>query len=106
MFKGGLGNMMKQAQELQDKIQKMQDDLAGAEVEGQSGAGLVKLTMNGKHEVLNVSLDNSLMSEPKEIVEDLVAAAVNDAVQRIEAKKAEATGDLGIPIPPGFKMPF
>ncbi|MBY0418035.1 MAG: YbaB/EbfC family nucleoid-associated protein [Pararheinheimera sp.] len=111
MFKGGgggLGNIMKQAQAMQDKMQKAQQELANLEVIGESGAGLVKVTMTGNHNVRRVSIDDSLMQDDKEMVEDLVAAAINDAVRRVEetnkAKMAAVTG--GMQLPPGFKMPF
>lgn len=108
MMKGGMGNLMKQAQAMQEKMQKMQEELANAEVVGESGAGMVKVTMTGRHDVRGVEIDPSLLEEDKEILEDLLAAAVNDAVRRIETqnqeKMAELTGGLGMP--PGFKMPF
>lgn len=111
MFKGGgggLGNIMKQAQAMQDKMQRAQQELANLEVTGESGAGLVKVTMTGNHNVRRVSIDDSLMQDDKEMVEDLVAAAINDAVRRVEeankAKMAAVTG--GMQLPPGFKMPF
>jgi DNA-binding YbaB/EbfC family protein len=83
MMKGGMAGLMKQAQQMQEKMQKMQEELASAEVTGQSGAGLVSVVMNGRHDVKRVSLDDSLMQEDKEILEDLIAAAVNDAVRQI-----------------------
>jgi len=108
MFKGGMDGLMKQAQQMQEKMQKVQEELANAEVTGESGAGLVKVTMNGRHDVKRVVIDDSLMSDEKEMLEDLLAAAVNDAVRKIEdtnkSKMADLTG--GIPMPPGFKMPF
>lgn len=107
-MKGGMGNLMKQAQEMQEKLQKAQEEIANAEVTGESGAGLVKVQMNGRHDVKKVDIDSSLMSEDKEILEDLIAAAINDAVRKIEsssqARMAELTGGMGMP--PGFKMPF
>lgn len=104
----GFGDMMKQAQEVQEKMAKMQEELANLEVEGQSGAGLVKVTMTGRHDVKSVSIDDSLLSEDKEILEDLLAAAVNDAVKRVEEENKNKMGGLasGFGIPPGFKMPF
>jgi nucleoid-associated protein EbfC len=104
----GLNDLMKQAQEMQAKMQKMQDDMANAEVQGESGAGLVKVTMTGRHDVRNVSIDGSLMSEDKEILEDLLAAAVNDAVRRVEQSTQEQMKQMtgGLQMPPGFKMPF
>lgn len=104
----GLGDLMKQAQEMQANMQKMQEDLANAEVQGESGAGLVKVVMTGRHDVRSVSIDSSLMSEDKEILEDLLAAAVNDAVRKVETNTQEKMGNLtaGMQMPPGFKMPF
>jgi len=104
----GLGDMMKQAQEMQANMQKMQEELANAEVTGQSGAGLISVVMTGRHDVKSLSIDDSLMLEDKEVLEDLIAAAVNDAVRKVEAANKEKLGDLtaGIPMPPGFKMPF
>lgn len=105
---GGMGNLMKQAQEMQEKIQRAQEELANAEVSGESGAGLVQIQMNGRHDVKRVNIDASLMQEDKEILEDLIAAAINDAVRKIETnnqeKMASLTGGMGMP--PGFKMPF
>ncbi len=111
MFKGGgggLGNIMKQAQAMQDKMQKAQQELANLEVTGESGAGLVKVTMTGNHNVRRVSIDDSLMQDDKEMVEDLVAAAINDAVRRVEETSKERMASVtgGMQLPPGFKMPF
>ena len=104
----GLGDMMKQAQQMQEKMQKLQEEAAAAEVLGESGAGLVQVLMTGRHDVRKVTLDPSLLNEDKEILEDLLAAAVNDAVRKVEAKTSSVMGDLmsGIQLPPGFKMPF
>ncbi|MDN6323102.1 MAG: YbaB/EbfC family nucleoid-associated protein [Halomonas sp.] len=108
MLKGGMGNLMKQAQEMQEKMQRAQEEVAKAEVQGEAGAGMVKVTMNGRHDVSNVSIDPSVMEEDKELLEDLLAAAVNDAVRKLEvsskAQMEEATA--GLDLPPGFKMPF
>lgn len=106
--KGGFGDLMKQAQQMQEKVQKAQEELANAEVTGESGAGLVKVTMTGRHDVKKIDLDDSLMSEDKEIVEDLVAAAVNDAVRRVEKNQKDMMSDLtsGMSLPAGFKLPF
>ena len=108
MLKGGLGNMMKQAQKMQENMQKMQEKLAEIEVEGQSGSGMVKVTMTCRHEVKRISIDDSLLADDKEMLEDLIAAAVNDAVRQVESttqeKMAGATAGMGLP--PGFKMPF
>ena len=106
-MKGGLGAMMKQAQQMQEKMQKAQEEVANLEVEGQSGGGLVKVVMTGRHELRSVNIDDSLMDD-KEMLEDLVAAAVNDASQRLEIqtrdKMAGATD--GLQLPPGMKLPF
>lgn len=108
MMKGGMGNLMKQAQKMQEEMQKAQEEIARAEVSGESGAGLVRVTMNGRHDVKAVQIDDSLMEEDKEILEDLIAAAVNDAVRKVEQntqeKMARVTSGMGMP--PGFKMPF
>ncbi|MBB3169041.1 YbaB/EbfC family nucleoid-associated protein [Simiduia aestuariiviva] len=105
---GNMGDLMKQAQQMQEKMQKMQEDLASAEVTGAAGAGLVSVVMNGRHDVRNVTIDPSLLSEDKEMLEDLLAAAVNDAVRKVEEKNKEMMGAItgGMPMPPGFKMPF
>ena len=108
MMKGGMGNIMKQAQKMQEKMQQMQEEVANMEVTGESGAGLVKVTMTGRHDVKNVSLDDSLMQEDKDLLEDLVAAAVNDAVRKIEAASQEKMSSVtdGMGLPPGMKLPF
>jgi len=100
--------LMKQAKQMQEQFQQAQQDLLKVTIEGESGAGLVKVTMNGKHDVMNVNIDGSLMSEDKEVVEDLIAAAVNDAVRKIEDKNKEALGGMagGMNLPEGFKLPF
>lgn len=104
----GLGDLMKQAQAMQENMQKMQEDLANLEVIGESGAGMIKVTMNGRHDVKNVEIDDSLLQEEKSILEDLLAAAVNDAVRKVEGANKDKMGDLasGFNLPPGFKMPF
>jgi len=108
----GIGDLMKQAQAMQEGMQenmrKMQEEQALMEITGESGAGLVKVTLNGKYEARGVALDQSLLSEDKEILEDLIAAAMNDAVRRVEAANAEKMGDLagGLNLPPGMKLPF
>lgn len=108
MLKGGMGNLMKQAQEMQEKMQRIQEEAAQSEVYGEAGAGMVKVTMNGRHDVSQVTIDPSVMEEDKELLEDLLAAAVNDAVRKVEAnskaRMEEATA--GLNLPPGFKMPF
>ncbi|HUT42493.1 MAG TPA: YbaB/EbfC family nucleoid-associated protein [Gammaproteobacteria bacterium] len=107
-MKGGLGNLMKQAQEMQANMQRAQEELASLEVTGESGGGLVKVTMTGKHEVRRVSIDDSLVGEDKDMLEDLVAAAVNDAVHRVESLTKERMTGLtaGLNLPPGMKLPF
>lgn len=104
----GLGDLMKQAQEMQANMQKMQEELANIEVRGESGAGLVAVVMTGRHDVKSVNIDQSLLSEDKEILEDLLAAAVNDAVRKVESTNKDKLGQLtgGMQMPPGFKMPF
>lgn len=109
MFGGkNMGDIMKQAQKMQEQLQKQQENIANEEVTGESGAGLVKVTMNGRHDVKNVELDSSVMTEDKEFLEDLLAAAVNDAVRKVEEKNQKAMSNLasGMGMPPGFKMPF
>jgi nucleoid-associated protein EbfC len=100
--------IMKQAQAMQAKMQKMQEDLAGIEVIGDAGAGMVKVTMSGRNDVRRVHIDPSILTEDKEILEDLLAAAVNDAVRKVEETKNQKMGGLtaGFNFPPGFKMPF
>lgn len=107
-MKGGMAGLMKQAQMMQDKMQKMQEELANAEVTGESGAGMVSVVMTGRHDVRRVSIDDSLMEEEKEILEDLIAAAVNDAVRKIEKNSQDNMANMtaGLQLPPGFKMPF
>ncbi len=107
-MKGGLGNIMKQAQRMQEEMQKAQEQLAAEEVTGESGGGMVKIVMTGKHEVRRVEIDPSLMEDEKEMLEDLVAAAVNDAAHRIAEKTQESMSGLtaGLPLPPGMKLPF
>jgi DNA-binding YbaB/EbfC family protein len=108
MFKGGMGNIMKQAQAMQEKMQRAQEEIAKLEVTGESGAGMVKVTMLGNHNVRRVSIDESLMQDDKEMLEDLIAAAINDAVRRVEATSKEKMAGVagGMQLPPGFKMPF
>jgi hypothetical protein len=105
--KGGIANLMKQAQKMQENMQKAQDELANLEVEGQSGAGAVKVVMTCKHDVKRVMIDASVMDD-KEMLEDLIAAALNDANRRAEATSQERMGSLtaGLPLPPGMKLPF
>jgi hypothetical protein len=104
----GLGDLMKQAQQMQGRVQKLQEEVAKTEVTGESGAGLVKITMTGRHDVRKVHIDSSLLDETKDVLEDLIAAAMNDAVRRAEENQQEKMSELtgGIPLPPGFKLPF
>ena len=108
MMKGGLSGLMKQAQQMQDNMKKMQEQLAAMEVEGQSGAGMVKVVMTCRYDVKRVAIDDSLLKDDKDMLEDLIAAAVNDAVRRVEAVTQEKMAGMtaGLPLPPGFKMPF
>ena len=107
-MRGNIGQLMKQAQAMQENMQKMQDQLAQLEVEGQSGAGMVKVQMTCKYEVKRVSIDPSLVGDDREMLEDLVAAAFNDAAHRVEATIAEKMSGMtaGMGLPPGFKLPF
>ena len=108
MMKNQLAGLMKQAQAMQDNLKKAQDELATIEVEGQSGAGLVKIVMTCKHDVRRVSIDPSLLAEDKDMLEDLVAAAFNDGLRRAEETSTAKMGKLtaGMPLPPGMKFPF
>ena len=107
MMKGGIAGLMKQAQQMQDNMKKMQDSLGSIEVEGQSGAGMVKVTMTCKYDVRRIAIDPSVMDD-KEMLEDLIAAAVNDAVRRVETTTQEkmASVTAGLNLPPGMKLPF
>ena len=107
-MKGSMGNLMKQAQKMQEDMQKAQEELANMEVEGESGGGMVKVVMSGRHEIRKVHIDDSLMSDDKEMIEDLLAAAVNDAVRRIEQQSSEKMSGLtsGLNLPGGMKLPF
>ena len=107
-MKGGLGNLMKQAQKMQADMQKAQEEMASLEVTGQSGGGMVKVTMTCKHDVKRVEIDDSLMSDDKEMLEDLIAAAMNDAVRNVEKTTREKFAGLtaGLNLPAGFKLPF
>ena len=108
MMKNQLAGLMKQAQAMQDNLKRAQDELANIEVEGQSGAGLVKVTMTCKHDVKRVVIDPSLFGDDKDMLEDLVAAAFNDGIRRAELISQEKMGKLtaGMPLPPGMKLPF
>jgi DNA-binding YbaB/EbfC family protein len=107
-MRGNIGQLMKQAQMMQENMQRMQEQLASVEVEGQSGAGLVKVVMTCKYDVKRVTIDPSLVGDDKEMLEDLVAAAFNDAARKVEATIAEKMGGMaaGMGLPPGFKLPF
>lgn len=107
-MKGGIGDLMKQAQQMQADMQKAQEEIANMQIEGQSGAGLVKVTMNGQHELLRVTIDDSLIGDDKEMLEDLIAAAVNDASQKLAVESKGKMSGLtdGLNLPPGMKMPF
>ncbi|MEF3193509.1 MAG: YbaB/EbfC family nucleoid-associated protein [Halothiobacillaceae bacterium] len=108
MMKGGLGQLMKQAQKMQENLQKTQEEIARMEVTGESGGGLVKVVMTGRHEVRRVVIDPSLIGDDKEMLEDLIAAAMNDAARKVEAETQSRMAAItsGMPMPPGFKMPF
>jgi DNA-binding YbaB/EbfC family protein len=108
MMKNQLAGLMKQAQQMQENMQRAQEELARTEVEGQSGAGLVRVVMTCRHDVKRVSIDPSLLADDRDMLEDVVAAAFNDAVRRAEATTQEKLGSLtaGMPLPPGFKLPF
>jgi len=107
-MKGGLGNLMKQAQKMQADMQRVQEELANMEVTGQAGGGMVSVVMTGRHDLKRVSIDDSLMSDDKEMLEDLVAAAVNDAVRQLEQASQEKMGGItaGMNLPGGMKLPF
>jgi nucleoid-associated protein EbfC len=108
MMKNQLAGLMKQAQQMQDNLKRAQDELAQVEVQGESGGGLVKVTMTCRHDVRRVAIDPSLVGEDRDMLEDLVAAAFNDAIRRVEATTQQKMGALtsGMPMPPGFKLPF
>jgi DNA-binding YbaB/EbfC family protein len=108
MMKGGLGPLMKQAQQMQEKMKNMQEQLATVEVEGQSGAGMVTVVMTCRYDVKRVNIDDSLMGDDKDMLEDLLAAAVNDAVRRVEIATQERMAGFttGMGLAPGMKLPF
>jgi DNA-binding YbaB/EbfC family protein len=108
MMKGGISGIMKQAQQMQENMRKAQEQLATIEVEGQAGAGMVRVIMTCRYDVKRVAIDSSLMSDDKEMLEDLIAAAVNDAVRRVEATTQEKMAGFtaGLQLPPGMKLPF
>jgi DNA-binding YbaB/EbfC family protein len=107
-MKGGIGNLMKQAQQMQENMKKAQDELASMEIEGQAGSGLVKVVMTGNHEVRRVTIDPKLLADDKDMLEDLIATAINDAVRKVaettQQKMSAVTA--GMPLPPGMKLPF
>ena len=107
-MKGGLAGLMKQAQQMQENMRKVQEQLASIEVEGQSGAGLVKVLMTCRHDVRRITIDPTLLSDDKEILEDLIAAAINDAVRRADETSQEKMSGFtsGMGLPPGMKFPF
>ena len=107
-MKPDIGNLMRQAQKMQENLQKAQAELAALEVTGESGGGMVKIRMNGKHAVQRVTIDPAAIGDDRELLEDLLAAAFNDAVRKAEATAQEKMGGMtsGLPLPPGFKLPF
>jgi len=107
-MKGGIGNLMKKAQKMQEDMQRAQEELANMEITGQAGGGMVKVVMTGRHDLKRVSIDDSLMSDDKEMLEDLIAAAVNDAVRQLEQTTQERMSGLtaGLNLPGGMKLPF
>lgn len=107
-MKGAIGNLMKQAQKMQAEVERVQREIAAAEVTGEAGGGMVKVVMNGRHDLRSVSIDAALLSDDKSMLEDLVAAAVNAANRRIEALSKEMLGGVtaGLDLPPGIKLPF
>ena len=107
-MKGGIGNLMKQAQEMQENLKQAQEAVGRLEVTGEAGAGLVRVTMTGKHDVRRVAIDPSLLGDDRDMLEDLVAAAVNDANRRVEQAMQEKMSEFtaGLNLPPGMKLPF
>jgi DNA-binding YbaB/EbfC family protein len=107
-MKGGLGNLMRQAQQMQETMQKAQAELAELEVIGESGAGMVKVVLNGRHEAKHITIEPKLLGEDKDMLEDLVVAAFNDAVHKLAARSQEKYAGLmsGLNLPPGVKLPF
>lgn len=108
MMKGGLSGLMKQAQQMQENMQKAQEELAKMEVTGQSGGGMVSVVMTGKHEVRRIIIDDSLLADDRDMLEDMIAAAVNDAVHKVEKSNQDKMSGMtaGMSLPPGFKLPF
>lgn len=107
-MKGGIGNLMKQAQKMQEDMQKAQEELKNLEVEGQAGGGMVKVTMTGKYAVRRVHIDDNLLNDDKDMLEDLIAAAMNDASNKVEELTKDQMSGLtsGLNLPPGMKLPF
>ncbi len=107
-MKGGIGNLMKQAQQMQANMEKAQQELANVEITGQAGGGMVTVIMSGKHDVKRVSIEDALFEDDKEMLEDLIAAAFNDAARRVEETQKEKMAGVtgGMQLPPGMKMPF
>ena len=107
-MKGGLGDLMKQAQKMQEEVQKAQQEIADLEVEGAAGAGMVKVLMSGQHELRRVYIDDAVFGDDKEVLEDLITAAVNDASQRVRRTTKEKMADAtaGMPLPPGMSLPI
>jgi nucleoid-associated protein EbfC len=107
-MKGGIGNLMKQAQVMQENMKKLQEQLAVMEVEGQAGSGLVKVVITGRYQARRVSIDPKLLAEDREMLEDLVAAAFNDAARKVDetTQQRMAAATAGLPLPPGMKLPF
>jgi DNA-binding YbaB/EbfC family protein len=108
MMKGGLGNLMRQAQQMQETMQKAQAELADLEISGESGAGMVKIVLNGRHEAKSITIEPKLLAQDKDMLEDLVVAAINDAVHKLAARSQEKYAGLmsGLNLPPGMKLPF
>lgn len=107
-MKGGLSGLMKQAQQMQKNLQDMQGEIANMQITGESGGGMVKVVMSGRHDVRRVTIDDSLMNDDKEMLEDLIAAAINDAVRKVEKNSQDKLSSLtgGLDLPPGMKLPF
>jgi DNA-binding YbaB/EbfC family protein len=108
MLKGGLGNLMRQAQQMQETMQKAQAELAELEVAGESGAGMVRIVLNGRHEAKSIAIEPKLLAEDRDLLEDLVVAAINDAARKLAARSQEKYAGLmsGLNLPPGMKLPF
>ena len=107
-MRGPMAQLMRQAQKMQDNLKRAQEEIAKLEVVGQSGGGMVKVTMSGRHEVRRVEIDRKLFSDDPEMTEDLIAAAINDAVNKVAEASQKQMGDVtgGMNLPPGFKLPF